>query len=140
MPIQALHITISTNNGLNGSIPAGFTGGVTSQLLDNVNSFNAATYKGLYLSTNHGFSWSQRTNAGLPVNPDGTKRVVSILGSWHKGIFFNKQPGQQRFIHQQMKAITGHRRILYFLPTLYVKAMESSANKIFAGVYAAHPS
>jgi hypothetical protein len=70
---------VTSNNGSNWSVASGFTGGVTNDLLNNSPSFYAATYKGLYLSTNQGFTWSTRQNNGLPANPDGTKRLMALV-------------------------------------------------------------
>lgn len=124
---------VTSNNGSNWSVAAGYTGGVTNDLLDNSGSFYAATYKGLYLSTNNGFNWSQRQNNGLPANPDGSKRLVALLAEG--GSVFASTNNPVNSIYRSTDEGNNWVQMgLVLTQYAYIKSLEKSPGRMYAGI------
>ncbi len=124
---------VTSNNGSNWSVAAGYTGGVTNDLLDNAPSFYAATYKGLYLSTNNGFNWSARQNNGLPANPDGSKRLMAIVtdGGNLYGSTYNPVNSIYRSTDEGNNWV---QMGLTLTQSAHIKSMEKSPGRLYAGI------
>lgn len=128
---------VTSNNGSNWSVAAGYTGGVTNDLLDNGTSFYAATYKGLYLSTNNGFNWSQRQNNGLPANPDGSKRLVALLAEG--GNVFASTNNPVNSIYRSTDEGNNWVQMgLTLTQNAYIKSLEKSPGRLYAGISGAN--
>lgn len=124
---------VTSNNGSNWSVAAGYTGGVTNDLLDNSSSFYAATYKGLYLSTNNGFNWSTRQNNGLPANPDGTKRLIAIVNEGSN--LFGSTNNPVNSIYRSTDEGNNWVQLgLTLSQNAYIKSLEKSPSRLYAGV------
>lgn len=129
---QAYYVT--TNNGNNWSVPAGMTGGVMNYLYNNNGTFYACTYKGLYRSTNNGFNWQQAGNNGLPTNPDGSKRLASVIktGNTIFGSTIIPSDGIYKSTDEGNNWTNGG---IFFTSDGYIEDFTSSGNMIFAGIY-----
>lgn len=125
---------VSSNNGTNWVNASGFTGGVTNQLYDNGSLFYAATYKGIYTSGNNGFNWIQRTNTGLPANPDGSKRTMCAVTSGGKLYTATNNPVNSVYKSTD-NGDTWSEAGITFPSNVYVKSMVSSGGKVYIGVY-----
>lgn len=124
---------VTSNNGSNWSVAAGFTGGVTNDLLDNSGSFYAATYKGLYLSTNNGFNWSARLNNGLPANPDGSKRLMALVTEG-ANVFASTNNPVNSIYRSTDEGNNWVQMGLTLTQNAYIKSLEKSPGRLYAGV------
>ncbi|MBL8017052.1 MAG: T9SS type A sorting domain-containing protein [Ignavibacteria bacterium] len=128
---------VTSNNGSNWSVAAGYNGGVTNDLLDNGTSFYAATYKGLYLSTNNGFNWSQRQNNGLPANPDGSKRLIAIVNEGSN--LFGSTNNPVNSIYRSTDEGNNWMQMgLTLTQNAYIKSLEKSPGRLYAGISGAN--
>ena len=125
---------VSSNNGDSWVTASGYTGGVTNQLYDNGTLFYAASYKGIYTSSNNGFNWVQKTNTGLPANPDGTKRTMCAVTSAGKLFTATNNPVNSVYISSD-NGDTWQGTGINFPANTYVKSMVSLPGKLFIGVY-----
>jgi hypothetical protein len=124
---------VTSNNGSNWSVAAGFTGGVTNDLLDNSGSFYAATYKGLYLSTNNGFNWSARLNNGLPANPDGSKRLMALVTEG-ANVFASTNNPVNSIYRSTDEGNNWVQMGITLTQNAYIKSLEKSPGRLYAGV------
>ena len=124
---------VTSNNGSNWSVAAGFTGGVTNDLLDNSGSFYAATYKGLYLSTNNGFNWSARINNGLPANPDGSKRLMALVTEG-ANVFASTNNPVNSIYRSTDEGNNWVQMGITLTQNAYIKSLEKSPGRLYAGV------
>ncbi|CAN5536859.1 hypothetical protein BH10BAC5_BH10BAC5_05570 [soil metagenome] len=71
---------LSTNNGYNWNpvVSPNLSGNIFG-FLNKDDLFFAATKKGIAYSTDHGFTWLKPANTGLPMNPDGSFPLSSIV-------------------------------------------------------------